>query len=142
MKVYADQGVDQRKLRTLKNQYGFDIVQAHDIEQNISVAKNVPHPFVLGISLLDGGDYLAGDDINEIGKVIGGTTVGKNGGTDTLHVYTAHKEGCQYFITNNSADFIYTSRRDKTNGKRQKLEEILRGMKIVTLDEFEKALSV
>ncbi len=127
-------------MAALKKQYGFDVIQARSIEQNIAIADNVPHPFTIGISMLDGGDYIAGDDIHDVGEVVGGTIVGKGGGTDTLHVYTAHKAGCEFFITNNPLDFIYNSKKDRTDGKRQQLEEVLAGMKIVTLDEFTESV--
>lgn len=140
MKIYADQGVNQRKLAVLKKQYGFDVIQAHSIEQNIPIAENVPHPFTIGISMIDGGDYIAGDDIHDVGNIVGGTVVGKGGGTDVLHIYTAHKADCEFFVTNNPKDFIYSSKKDRTDGKRQQLEEILSGMKIVTLDEFEESI--
>lgn len=141
MRVYIDQGVDQRKMAALKKLYGFDIIQAHDIEQNISIAEKVSHPFTLDISMLDSGDYLAGDDMKAVGKIVGGTIVGQ-GGTDTLHIYTAHKANCEFFITNNPTDFIYSSKRLRTDEKRRELERILIGMKIVTLKEFEQHIAL
>ncbi len=141
MPAYADQGVNQRRLRTLQKQYGFEIVQAHDIEQNIAIANSVPHPFIISISTLGGGDYLADSDIDEIDGIMGTTNISKKGGKDTLHIYTAYHAGCAYFITANPYDFIYNSRKDKTDGKRQRLEALLKGMRIVTLDEFEDILA-
>lgn len=137
MRVYADQGVNQRKLRALQKQHEFDVIQAHDIEQNIVIADKVPHVATLDVSLFDSGDYFAGDDYCEVAKIIGSSNLNKEGGKDTLHLYTAYHAGCAYFITANPYDFIYNSRKDKADGKRRQLEAVLSGIKIVTLGEFE-----
>lgn len=58
MKIYIDQGVDQRKLKVLSNKYDFDMVQAQGLEQNIKIAGNVPKAFTIGLSTIGGDDYL------------------------------------------------------------------------------------
>jgi hypothetical protein len=138
MKIYIDQGVDQRKLKVLSNKYDFDMVQAQGLEQNIKIAGNVPKAFTIGLSTIGGDDYLAGNDIEQLRAIIGSNSV--NDRLDIGHVYAAYHAGCKYFVTNNPKSFIYTSRRDNTDVKRQQLEATLGGLKIVTIAELEEDL--
>lgn len=139
MKIYVDQGVDQRKLKVLRNKYSLDLVQAQGLEQNINIAENVPKAFTIGLSMIGGDDYLAGDDIEQVRTIIGNSTV--NDRIDIGHVYAAHHAGCNFFVTNNPKSFIYTSRgHNKSDAKRQRLEVALGGLKIVTIEELEEEL--
>lgn len=138
MKIYADQGVNQRKLRDLKNTYGLEIVQAQGLEQKIRIANDVPKAFTIGLSVIGGGDYLAGDDIEPVKDIIGSSTV--NDRIDVGHIYAAYHAGCSYFVTNNPKSFIYKTRADKTSTKRLQLEEALKGLRVVTISELEQEL--
>lgn len=71
----------------------------------------MPHAFVLDVSMLNDNDYLASDDINNVGEIIGGVNSGKNKGKDASHIYTAaYENGREYFRTNNPAGFICSSK--------------------------------
>lgn len=140
MKVYIDQGVNQRKLRALRDIYGFDIVQAQGLEQNIKIADDVPKAFTIGLSMIGGSDYLAGDDIEPVKSIIGSSTI--NDRLDVGHIYAAYHTGCVYFVTNNPKSFIYRTRADKTETKRKQLEEALTGLKVVSIDELEQELAL
>ena len=59
----------------------------------------------------------------------------------TVGIYAAYKAGCLYFVTNNPNSFIRDSKKDRENIRRTKLEEVLKGMKIVTIDELESDLN-
>lgn len=140
MKIYLDQGVNQQEVFTLQQRYGFDIIQHQSLEQNIKIADSMPGVFTLDQSMLDGGDYLAGDDVQEYEAIIGKSS--HNDRIDTAHFYTAIHAGCDYFLTNNPKSFIYSSKRDRTEGKRKQLESVANGMKIVTTEEFKTELNI
>jgi hypothetical protein len=123
MKVYIDQGVDQKELKKLQKIRSFKIVQT-DLEQQFSITGKVNKAFTIGRSTLDGPDVLAGDNISLVQEI-----VGKSKHEDISHIYSAWLNKCDYFITNNPDDFI----RDQ---KREKLEQVLYPLKIVTLKEF------
>lgn len=140
MKVYVDQGVDQKKIKKLKQLYGFEAIYHQSLEQPIKVADAVPGVFVLDQSTLDGGDYLAGCDITDFQMVIGKSN--KQDRLDTAHLYTAIHASCDFFITNNPDSFIYDDRKNKdSDNKRIELEKLTEKMKIVRLEEFEKILN-
>lgn len=137
MKVYVDQGVDQNKLKQLAKDYDLELMQGHRIESRIKNATQIGEPFILNISKLGGMDRLVDNNFKEIEKIIG-----KDNYADIIHLYSAYMEnGCQYFITNNPRDFIRAIRKDSTStAKRDELEKILTGLRIVTLDEFSDGL--
>ncbi len=132
MKIYIDQGVSQKAIRQLKKKYNFSIVTGHMNEQRIRSATDVPQPFRLDSSLLCSGDFLAGSEFYDLERVIG-----KSNRNDIDHLYTAYREKCDCFITANPRDFIRLRRNDATSiEKREKLEDILKDIKIMELDEF------
>jgi hypothetical protein len=129
MKIYIDQGVDQVKLRKLKKEHDLTYIQGHSLEQIFSWTEKISQPFRLDSSYLNGPDLLAGDNALEVQAVIG-----KGNKNDIDHLYSAYMaQDCNYFITNDKDEFI-------KNGKRERLEKILPGIKIVTLEEFELAM--
>lgn len=139
MKIYLDQGVNQQEVLTLQQRYGFDIIQHQSLEQNIKIADSMPGVFFLDQSMLDGGDYQAGDDVQEYEAIIDKSS--QNDRIDTTHFYTAINAGCDYFLTNNPKSFIYSSKRDWVEGKHKQLESAANGMKIATLEEFKTELN-
>lgn len=136
-KVYIDQGVDQPKIKSLSKEYKFQIVQAHSTEKKIAGARSIARPFTIGVSLLDGTDKIADENIHTVNSIIG-----KNNRADITHIYSAYMEpNCRYFVTNNPKDFIYESKRVKhSHKKRIDLEKSLPNLKIFTLKEFETEL--
>lgn len=139
MKVYIDQGVDQKKIKKLKQLYGFEAIHHQSLEQPIKVADAVPGVFVLNQSILGSGDYLADCDVTDFQIIIGKSN--KQDRLDTAHLYTAIHANCDYFITNNPDSFIYDDRKNKdSDNKRIELEKLTEKLKIVRLGEFEKIL--
>ncbi|NTU72565.1 hypothetical protein HGB07_00075 [Candidatus Roizmanbacteria bacterium] len=139
-KVYIDQGVDRKKITNLKRLHDLEVVHVGHYEQKLRHADSIPGVFMLGVSTLGGGDYLAGDDIDDIEDIMHPNKVSDR--FDLAHLYSAYHAKCEYFVTNNPKDFIRDIRNDpSSNGKREELEKILTGMKIVTTDELRKLLS-
>jgi len=137
MKVYIDQGVNQRKLRELRKKFKFEVVQGHRTEGRIKGASQVSEPFTIGVSVIGGMDKIVGDNMSEVSRIIG-----KNNRNDISHIYSAYMEnGCEYFITNNADDFIRNGKNDAKGTKRKELEKQLQGLRVVTLNEFERALA-
>jgi hypothetical protein len=136
MKVYIDQGINQRAVKKMAKQYGFKVIQGHRTENRISGATQISEPFTIGASLIGGIDRIADDNITDVSRVIG-----RGNRADISHVYPAYmEEGCDYFVTNNPRDFIRNGKKDKNGTKRTKLEELMPGLKIMTLDEFQSEL--
>jgi len=135
MKVYCDQGVDQKILKQLMLEYPLEVVSVNHYEEPVKLATAVPGVFMLDKSRLDSGDYLADAGIKPLEKLL---NKGKPSDRyDVTHLYSAYHADCKYFITNNPKDFIREVRNDSSsNGKREKLEEMLKGMKILELQEF------
>lgn len=139
LKVYSDQGVDRKRLGKLTKDFSLQVVHVGHYEQRLKDADEIPGVFMLGVSMLGGGDYLAGDDIEDINGIMKPSKHSDR--FDIAHIYSAYHGGCQYFVTNNPKDFIREVRDDpNSNGKREQLEEVLKGMKVVTLDELEEIL--
>ena len=137
IKIYVDQGVNQKILNKLAERYREKVVFVHvdHYEQLIKCAEPVPGPFVLDCSLLDSSDYLVDLEISEnIEKTL--FPNGKNKRSDNFdvtHIYAAKVASCDYFVTNNPKDFM-------KNGKKEQLEMIIPGLKIVEIDELVIAL--
>lgn len=135
MKVYVDQGVNRKIITALRKEFGFEIVHVGHYEQSLSYAEDIPGVFMLDHSMLDGGDYLGSDDIYKVEEVM--AVQKKSDRFDIAHIYSAFHAGCEYFVTNNPKDFIREVRNDPTStARRQKLEGVLNGLRIVTLEEF------
>lgn len=140
MRVYIDQGVDLPEISNLAALFSFEAVHVDHYEQKLKYIDPIPGTFILNISRLDGGDYLAGDDINDVEEIMQPHKPSDR--FDIAHLYSAYHSGCQFFVTNNPKDFIREVRNNPaSNGKREKLENILYGMKIVTLQELESELN-
>jgi hypothetical protein len=129
MKVYIDQGVDQKKIKALAKKYNFEIVQ-NDTEQQFRKINKVNKAFTLDSSTLDGPDVIADDKINDLKRVVGGGERRSDNG----HIYSAYLNQCNYFITENPRDFI-------NHDKKEALEKILYPLKIRRLDDFVKEVS-
>lgn len=137
MRVYADQGANRKRLKELAKEHGFEVVQGHRTEDRIKGATQIGEPFTLGVSLLDGSDLLAGDNIHDVTRIIG-----KDNAADISHIYSAYMDrDCGYFVTANPKDFIRRVRKDpESNEKREELEALLDGLEIVTIDELANRL--
>lgn len=139
IKIYVDQGVNQKRLRTLRAKYeaGVDLVNVNHYEQRIKCARSISGVLTLGGSALDGDDYL-GDDCILKQIEVAMFPDGKNKPNDNLdiaHLYSTYIEKCDYFVTNNPRNFIYS-------GIRKRIERILPRLKIVDIDELERLLAV
>lgn len=136
MKVYIDQGVNQKVVKQLQKSKPFVLVQGHSLEQLFTITEKVGEPFRLDHSLLDGSDRLVGDNYSQVESIIG-----KINSNDVDHLYSAYMDGCDIFLTNNPDDFIRSKRGDANDVlKRAQLEAILNGIKIMTLEEFKSYL--
>jgi|GEM_PF-6311432 len=122
--VAVDQGADLKKLRPLQKTGKISLRQVRDIEQSWPDIQDHGQPFRLDHSHLDGSDMLAGDNVYEVEAMFR-----KDQRNDFTHVYSAHQIGADYFITNNPRDFI-------KDGRREKLESLMPGLKIRTTEEF------
>jgi hypothetical protein len=122
-KVYVDQGVNLKKLRTLQAQGLVTLLQANSIEQQFKGVSKQGKAFTIEESVIGGLDMIAGDNIGDIGAEIG-----RQHKNDFNHIYAAYLNKCDYFVTENPRDFI-------NNGKRESLEQKL-NIKIRRTDEF------
>lgn len=130
MNVYVDQGVSQRRIKEIKKEHDINFMHVGHYEQLLKQCEDVSGYFVLGRSQLDGTDVLGLADNVEL-QII--RIVGKNNKLDIAHLMSAAYNGCNVFLTNDLGEFI-------RNGKKEKLEQILSPMKIMTLDMFEDML--
>ncbi len=129
IKAYIDQNINLKAIKKLENLYNFRIVQ-NDMEQQFKKVNKVNKVFTLDSSTLDGPDVIAEDDVDSVKKVIG-----KKNYADISHIYSAHINGCNYFVTENVKDFI-------DHDKRVKLEQILYPLKIRRLQKFIKEIKI
>lgn len=120
--VAIDQGASLKKLRPLQRKGLIKLQQARDIEQSWDDIKDHGQPFTIGVSSIGGSDFIAGDNIGQVRSVFNGKK------EDFLHFYSASGNSADFFITENTNDFI-------KDGKREKLEQ-LTGIKIMTTSEF------
>ena len=123
MKVYIDQNINQKKIKEIKKSFNFEIVQ-NDTEQQFGSTSKINKAFILDSSQLDGPDVIVDNNIEIVQRVIG-----ENKHEDIGHIYSAHINNCDYFITENVKDFIL-------HGKRELLEQALPSLKIRRLGEF------
>lgn len=124
----VDQGVNLKKLRELQKQGEIELQQVRDIETSWKDIQDHGQPFRLDVSRLDGSDMLAGDNVYEVKNMFS-----KSQQNDFLHIYSAHQINADYFVTGDKDDFI-------ANGRREKLEALMPGLKIRTTDEFLKEI--
>jgi hypothetical protein len=124
LRVAIDQGVNLRVLRRLQRDGRVELVQAHSLEQEFRHVGQHGRLFRLDISTLDGPDMLAGDNVHAVEALIG-----RDIRADVDHVYAAWLNTCDYFATENVDDFI-------RDGRRERLEELLPGLKIRTTAEL------
>ena len=123
LKIYVDQGVNLKKLRMFQKQGLVQLLQAESLEQQFKAVVKQGRAFTIGESIIGGSDMIAGNNVNDVR-----IEMGMANNKDFQHIYAAHLNRCDYFITENPQDFI-------ANGKRQKLEDML-GVKIRRTDEF------
>jgi hypothetical protein len=130
IKVAIDQGANQRVLRRLQDQGVVELRQANELEQTWrDVSQQGKGSMLVSAdgrsrSRLDGPDGLADEEVvREIERIVG---AGK--WADVAHVYAAHLNGCEYFVTENPDDFI-------RDGRKEQLERLL-GVKIRRTDEL------
>jgi hypothetical protein len=121
--VVVDQGVDLVKLNRLQKQGKIQLQQVRDIEQRFKNVLEHGQPLTIGVSTIGGPDMIADDNVNEVRNFFD-----KNQQNDFLHVYSAYLIHADYFITNDKTDFI-------AHNKREKLEQLMPGLKIRTVDE-------
>lgn len=137
--MYVDQGVHLEDIKKIADKYSLELVHVGHYEQTLRGVNDTPGVFVFNSSMFDGGDYYAGDDIEELKNIMKPSKSSDR--LDVAHIYSAYHDGCKFFVTNNPKDFIRHIRNDATsNGRREQLEKLFSGMKIVELKELEKAL--
>lgn len=129
MKIYIDQGVNQKRLKVLRKISSFTLVQ-NDLEQKFKVTEEINKGLTVGFSRVGGADIIAGAEIDLIKEIMDPSNL-----IDISHIYSAWINNCDYFLTNNPGDFIFEN-------KREKLELILSPMKILTIDEFEHLINI
>lgn len=122
--VSVDQGVDLKKFRQLQNQGKIRLQQVRDTEQAWRDVQKHGQPFRLDHSILNGPDMLADDNVHNVESMFS-----KNQRNDFTHIYSAYQIKADYFVTNDKDDFI-------NNGRREKLELLMPGLKIRTTEEF------
>ncbi len=121
--VTVDQGADLKALRRLQEHGVVRLHQVHDLEQPFRAVGKQGMALPLERSVLDGCDMLAGDELAEVRRLVGGRNV-----ADVDHVYSAFLNHSDVFVTENPDDFI-------KDGKRERLESLL-GLKIRTTKEL------
>lgn len=126
--VAVDQGVDLAILKRLQAESKIKLQQVRDIEQRFKHVLEHGQPFQLDHSSLDGPDMLADNNVNDVQNMFS-----KNQQNDFLHIYSGHQIRADYFVTNDRTDFIL-------NCRREKLEELMPGLKIRTDEEFLKEI--
>ena len=130
LSIGVDQGVNLKVLEQLKREGVILLFQAHDLEQIFRVAKRQSRPFRLDVSELNGPDRLASDNFYVVEALIG-----KENFADIEHVYASWLCRNDYFLTENPDDFI-------RDGRREKLEAALPGLKIRRMAEFLQEMGV
>lgn len=136
MKIYIDQNVNQDKLKEIRKKYSFEIVQEHDTEQDIKTTAKIPKALTIGDygSFIDDTDFVPGDEFEKIQNIIG-----KNNNADVSHIYSAYIVKCEFFITEDN-DFFKYPKDDTYNKKKTDLEDILKPLRIITLNQLEEHL--
>jgi hypothetical protein len=129
LKVAVDQGANLKLLRQLQRRGRIVLVQAHTLEQNFKQVQDQGKAFRLDFSTLNGPDMLAGDNLDSVRRIIG-----EDKDADVEHVYASWLNKNDYFVTENVRDFIRDGRRDK-------LEAVLPGLRIRTTDELIRELT-
>jgi hypothetical protein len=122
-RVGIDQGANHKKLKRLQAAGVIVLNQAHDLENRRSHTIQHSRPFKLDVSKLDVIDGLADEKWNETLSVFG-----KSRQEDAEHIYSCYLNSVDYFITEDSTDFI-------ADGRREQLEVLL-GVKIRRTKEF------
>jgi hypothetical protein len=126
LRVAVDQAVNLKVLRRLQREGQVELVQAHSLEQEFLQVRQHGRPFRWDVSAWDGLDMWGDDNIFGVEAVIGR---GPEKRADVDHVYAAWLNKCDYFTTENVDDFI-------REGRRERLEELLPGLKIRTTAEL------
>ena len=123
VKVAIDQGVNLKRLKKLQEAGLITLHQVHDLEQRFPRVQPQGRAATYGKSTYGGPDMYAGQKFDDTLRI-----VGKQNKVDAEHVYAAHLNRDDYFVTENVDDFI-------SGGKREALEALL-GVKIRRTEEF------
>jgi hypothetical protein len=126
MTVLVDNGANLKKLKRIQADGRIKIYQS-EFENEFRNIPTVGKAFTIGVSMIGGPDLIADDNVHEIKDKFKGKDM------DFNQVYTAWLNGVRYFITENPKDFIYKS-------KRESLEQLMPGLKIMRTEEFIKYL--
>jgi predicted nucleic acid-binding protein len=129
--VLRDKNVDLKRLKRLV-EAGLIGVYELDLEERPRVGNFVPPMWVLDQTKLD--HSVLSSEIDEIRlDAIRSIMGGRLQIADALTLDAAFRNGHLYVVTNDKTDFI-------RDGKRERLEALVPGVKIVTIDELELAL--
>jgi len=71
IKVGIDQGTNLKALRQLQRRGLIELHQANELEQTWPDVVQQKKGFMLGYSVLEGPDVLAGDEVHEVERIIG-----------------------------------------------------------------------
>ena len=123
--ITIDQGVNQRKLKSLIRDEKIIVKQVKDLEYQWPFTRKHGQPFRIGVSTIGGLDMIADDNFIAVKQEF----PHKRQQADMIHLYSAYLAGSEYFLTNDPNDFIYEE-------KRLRLEALMPGLKIRTLEEF------
>lgn len=138
VRVLRDKNTDFKKLKKLQK-LGyielFDVYLEDNVPKKPGSKKIIPMEGVIGETAVLPfrlPSQEEADKYEQARKIIGRGGVRHR---DALTLEAAYRYKVKYFVTENKKDFI-------NHGKRQNLEQIFPGVKIVTLEELENLLSV
>ena len=125
IKVGNDQGVAHTRLRPLQQRGIVELRLANELEQTWDryVTRQTKARMQDAHSRMDERDVLTDEKATEVDTILGA-----NNQKNVAHIYAAYLDGCEYFVTENHADFI-------DGGKRDALESLL-GLKIRRTQEL------
>lgn len=130
IKVTIDSGANLSKIKKLAKRFEIELYIVNLENEPKVISNKIPTRWLLGTAKLP----VILEDSNIFKDIL--TIIGNDGSNinDALILESHIIKHNDFFITNNPKDFIY-------NNKRKKLEGKFIGLKIVTVDEFEKILS-
>lgn len=117
-------------LRKLQQEGRIRLVQAHSLEQKFKHVDDQGRPFRFDVSRFDGPDRIAGNNVHEVERILGG----RGNLADIDHVYGSWLNDNDHFVTENVDDFI-------RGGRRETLEAAMPGLRIRTTRELIRDLS-
>ena len=123
IKVAVDQGANLPALQKLADHDKITLHQAHDLEQKFRKVIQQRRAARYGVGQYGVDAYGNKKLVEQIEQIVGPKNT-----ADVDHIYAAHINRCDYFVTENVRHFI-------AGGRRERLERLL-GVKIRRTAEF------